>query len=63
VIAELVNEPPADVAALAERVGAPALIVHHFIDELRDQGLLNCSHYMGGGARIHNISPALRRLD
>ena len=62
VIAELVNEPPADVAALAERVDAPPLIVHHFVDELRDQGLLNCSHFLGGGTRIHGISPALQRL-
>jgi hypothetical protein len=62
VIAELVNEPPADIAALAERVDAPPLIVYHFVDELRDQGLLKFSHSFSGRTRIHGISPALRRL-
>jgi TIR domain len=62
IIAELVNDPPTDVAGLAERVDVPPLVVHHFVDELRDEGLLNCSHYLGGNARIHGISPALRRL-
>lgn len=61
VTAELINDPPGDVASLAERIGVPVVIAQFFISELQDEGLLNYREFLGGGSRIYNISPALRR--
>jgi hypothetical protein len=59
--AELVNDPPPDVARLAERAGVPAVIAQYFVTELRDEGLLDYRELLGGGSRIYNVRPALRR--
>ena len=61
IIAELINDPPADIGGLAERVSVPTVVAQHFVTELQEEGLLSYREYLGGGSRIYNISPALRR--
>ena len=58
----LINDPPGDVAGLAERIGVPIVVAQYLVSELQDEGLLKYREYMGGGSRIYDISPTLRRL-
>jgi hypothetical protein len=61
VTSALINDPPGDVASLAERIGLPIVVAQYFVSELQDEGLLKYREYIGGGSRIYDISPALRR--
>lgn len=64
-LAALVNNPPTSLNALAElmeRTGAERLVADQFLRELELRGLVKATRFIGGGARIYDISPTLRRL-